>query len=299
MDFYNKIGLVILSLLMICALAAGSIACTAEKTDWPVVLFSDYGNGDYRTPQLKGVILYHNPNANILDGSHAIPSFDIATGAFMLHMAAREFPEKVVFVNVVAAYYRPEPRYLVLTTQKDQVFIAPDNGLLTYIFQEYGIKSLHSVDNQKLFDGPISGLSAERIEGTVGALISSGYQPKDIGAQVTQPALIDVQQPAVRDNQLVGTVVYVDNFGNCITNISGKTAAQFGLKPGDSVQLQIQEKVIEAKYGTIYADVPRGENIVFVTSNLDAVQLSINLGNFSQSYNLKAGTRIGLQKVNR
>jgi S-adenosyl-L-methionine hydrolase (adenosine-forming) len=287
----------VLSLLMICVLAGASFACIAEKTNWPVVLFSDYGNGDYRTPQLKGVILSHNPDANILDGSHAIPSFDIATGAFMLHMAAREFPEKVVFVNVVAAYYRPEPRYLVLTTQKDQVFIAPDNGLLTYIFQEYGIKSLHSVDNQKLFDGPISGLSAERIEGTVGALISSGYQPKDIGAEVTQPALIDVQQPAVRDNQLVGTVVYVDNFGNCITNISGNTAGQFGLKPGDAVKVQIQEKVIEARFGTIYSDVPQGKNIYFVISNLGMLQLSINLGNFSQSYNVKAGTKIALLKT--
>lgn len=299
MRLRNKVLTVVLSLALLFSLAAGSSACTAEKTNWPVVLFSDYGNGDYRAPQLKGVILSHNPQAEIIDGSHVIPSFDIATGAFMLHMAAKEFPEKVVFVVVVATYYRPDPRYLVLTTQRGQVFIAPDNGLLTYIIQEYGIKSLYSVDNQQLFDGPLSGLPAERIEGAVGGLMSSGYLAKDIGAEVTQPTLMDIQQPTIADNQLLGTVVYVDNFGNCITNISGNTASQFGLKPGNAIKVQTTEKAVEAKFGTIYSDVPQGQNIVFVISNLGVVQLSVNLGNFSQSYNLKAGSKIGLQKVSQ
>jgi S-adenosyl-L-methionine hydrolase (adenosine-forming) len=293
----NKGLAAILSLLIVFSLTVGSLACTTGKTNWPVVLFSDHGNGDYRTPQLKGVILSYNPYANILDGSHAIPSFDIATGAFMLHMAAKEFPEKVVFVVVVATYYRPDPRYLILTTHSDQIFIAPDNGLLTFIIQEYGIKSLYSVDNHNLFDGLISGLSAERIEGTIGGLVSSGYPVKDFEAEVTQPALMDIQQPVIVDNQLLGTVVYVDNFGNCITNITGDTASRFGLKPGDTVLVQTPEKAVEAKFGTIYSDVPQGKNIYFVISNLGMLQLSINLGNFSQSYNVKAGTKIALLKT--
>jgi S-adenosylmethionine hydrolase len=55
--------------------------------------------------------------------------------------------------------------------------------------------------------------------------------------------------------------------------------------------------LITARYGTIYSDVPEGKEIAFVLSNLGVVQLSINLGNFSLTYDLKAGSRIGLQKV--
>jgi S-adenosyl-L-methionine hydrolase (adenosine-forming) len=148
-----------------------------------------------------------------------------------------------------------------------------------------------------LFDQPLSGLSSERIEGGIGGIVSTGYPLKDIGAEVTQPTLMDIQQPSIADNQLLGTVVFVDNFGNCVTNISGKTAGQFGLKPGDSIKVQTPEKPVEAKFGTIYSDVPQGKEVVFVISNLGVVQLSINLGSFAQTYNLKAGSKIGIQKA--
>ncbi len=299
MKIRYKLSAAFLSLFMILTLTAGVLACTAEKTNMPVVLFSDYGRGDYRTLQLKGAILSQNPQAVIIDASLEIPPFDIATGAFMLSVAAREFPEKVVFVVVVATYYRPDPRYLVLTTNRDQVFVAPDNGLLTYVIQESGIKSLYSVDNQALFNGPFSALSSERVEGIVAARVSTGYPLKDIGAVVDQPALMDIQKPVIKDNQILSTVIFVDSFGNCITNIPRDTAIQYGLKPGDSLKVQTAEKIVEAKYGSIYSDVPQGENIVFVLSNLGVVQLSINLGNFSEAYNLKAGSRIGIQKTNR
>jgi len=299
MKIRYKLSAAFLSLFMILTLTAGVLACTAEKTNMPVVLFSDYGHGDYRTLQLKGAILAQNPQAVFIDASLEIPPFDIATGAFMLSVAAREFPEKVVFVVVVATYYRPDPRYLVLTTSRDQVFVAPDNGLLTYVIQESGIKSLYSVDNQALFNGPFSALSSERVEGIVAARVSTGYPLKDIGAVVDQPALMDIQQPVIKDNQILSTVIFVDSFGNCITNIPRDTAIQYGLKPGDSLKVQTAEKIVEAKYGSIYSDVPQGENIVFVLSNLGVVQLSINLGNFSEAYNLKAGSRIGIQKTNR
>jgi S-adenosylmethionine hydrolase len=292
-----KPAMVLIAVVLLFSAAAGALGCTTAKTNLPVVLFSDYGSGDYRTLHLKGAILTCNPDAVIIDASQEIPSFDIATGAFMLSMAAREFPGKMVFVVVVAAYYRPDPRYLVLTTSREQVFIAPDNGLLTYVIQEYGIKSLYNVDNQKLFDQPISRLSSERVEGTVGARVSTGYKVEDIGAAVTQPTVMDIQQPVVVDHQLLGTIIFVDNFGNCITNIPASTAGQFGLTPGKAIQVQTPKELITARYGTIYSDVPQGKEIAFVLSNLGVVQLSINLGNFSLTYDLKAGSRINLQKV--
>jgi len=292
----KKIGLIIEALSLILVLIAGLSACTEPKTNLPVVLFSDFGSGDYRVSQLKGIILNHNPDARLIDASHGVPAFDIPTGAFMLYMAAKEFPGRVVFVGVIAPYTRPEPRYLVLTTNKDQIFVLPDNGLLTYVINDMGIRSLYSVDNQQLFDQPLAKLSAERIEGTIGALVSSGYRLKDIGAFVTDPVTLDIQKPAVADNQLLGTVIFVDNFGNCVTNISQDAAFNFGLVSGNTIQVQVQQNLITARYGIIYSDVPEGKEVVFVNSNLGVVQLSINMGNFAGNYHLKAGSKIGIRK---
>ena len=122
-----------------------------------------------------------------------------------------------------------------------------------------GIKNIYQITNQKLFDQPISELAAERIEGRIAALIASGYKPQDVGSPLANPRMLDVQDTAISNSNLLGTVMYVDNFGNCVTNISGKTTNEFGLKPGDVIQVNMSgQSPIAAKFGTIYSDAPQG-----------------------------------------
>jgi S-adenosylmethionine hydrolase len=75
-----------------------------------------------------------------------------------------------------------------------------------------------------------------------------------------------------------------------------KTANEFGLKPGDTIQVKSPQSIVAAKYGTIYSDVPHGEEIAFVNNNLGVVQLSINMGNFAKTYGVTAGTEIEIEK---
>jgi S-adenosylmethionine hydrolase len=73
-------------------------------------------------------------------------------------------------------------------------------------------------------------------------------------------------------------------------------SGEFGLKPGDTVNLKMPQGTIFSKFGTMYSDVAAGETVVFVVNNLDSVQLSVNLGNFSEKYGIKAGTKIEIDK---
>ncbi len=293
----KKISPILILVFFIFTFISVTSGCTNQKeVNIPIVLLTDFGSEDYRVPQLKGIIYSNNPQAKLADGSHSVPAFDIPTGAFILDIAAREFPENVVFVGVIAPYSQTETKYLVLTTEKNQLFVLPDNGLLTYVIKDMSIKTIYQITNQKLFDKPIRELAAERIEGKIGALLAAGYHPQDVGTPLTNPMTLDVQEPAIIDRKLMGTVVYIDHFGNSVTNISDKTASEFGVKPGDLVQVKSQQSVISAKYGTIYSDVPQGEEIVFVNNNLGVVQLSINLDNFADKYGVKAGTKIEIEK---
>ena len=277
--------------------AFGAAGCTSQKeTSMPIVLFTDFGSQDYRVSQLKGIIYSNNRESRLIDGSHSIPAFDIRTGAFMLYIAAKEFPQNTVFVGIIAPYAQPETRYLVLTSDKNQIFVLPDNGLLTYVIKNMGIKTVYQITNQKLFDEPIEQLAAERIQGKIGALVASGYRTQDVGIPLTSPRILDIQEPAIVDNKLLGEVVYVDNFGNCVTNISGKTANEFGVKPGDTIQVRSAGSTIPARFGTIYSDVPQGEEIVFINNNLDILQLSVNLGNFAETHNIKAGAKVEIER---
>ena len=152
----------------------------------------------------------------------------------------------------------------------------------------------YQVTGQKLFDRPLKDLVAERVEGKIGALIASGYRPQDVGVPLTAYRTLDIQYPQIAGRELLGTIVYIDHYGNAITNISGKTINDFGLKPGDGVDIISQGGKIPARFGAIYSDVPQGEDIVFVVNNLGMVQLSINLGNFAAAHGVKAGTKITL-----
>ena len=110
-----------------------------------------------------------------------------------------------------------------------------------------------------LFDKPMKDLVAERIQGKVGALIASGYQPDDVGNLLTKFTTLDVQEPLINEDKLLGTIVYIDHYGNAVTNISEKNANEFGAKPGDIIRLKIPGNTINVKIGTIYSDVPQGK----------------------------------------
>ena len=285
--------LALLFLLPIVLLVSG--CAVATNPDMPLVLLTDFGTDDYRVPRLKGVICDTYPNARVIDATHGIASFDIAAGAYVLGLTAKEFPGEFVFVAVVGARSTAEEKSLVLTNNKGQIFVAPDNGLLTYIIKDMGVKSVYEVANQTLFDQPISTLSFHYLLGKVGALIASGYNPEDIGPAVTSTVMLDIQEGGITDGKIAGSVVFIDHFGNCLTNIPGDTLSEFGLNIGDTVQMIINGNTVTAKYGETYDDVLEGECIVIVNS-LGTVQLSINKGSFAETYGIKAGVKIELER---
>jgi S-adenosyl-L-methionine hydrolase (adenosine-forming) len=293
----KKTGLILLLLVAVVTFVLMPLGCASQpEASLPIVLLTDFGAEDYRVSQLKGIIYNNNPAARLINGSHSVPAFNIPTGAFILNIAAKEFPADVVFVAVIAPYSQTETKYLVLTTEKNQIFVLPDNGLLTYVAGNMGVKTVYQVTNQELFDQPIAELSAERIQGKIGALMAGGYRARDVGPALPDYTTLDIQEPTIAGDKLLGTVVYIDHFGNGITNVSTATVAEFGVQPGAAVRVKIGESLVDAKYGTIYSDVAKGEEIVFVNNNLGVVQLSINLGNFAATHGVKAGTKIEIEK---
>jgi S-adenosylmethionine hydrolase len=283
---------VLLSVLLLLSISGCAVPI---NPDMPLVLLTDFGTDDYRVPRLKGVIYDTYPDAQVIDATHGITSYDIAAGAYVLDLTAKEFPGGFVFVAAVGARSTAEERSLVLTNNKGQIFVAPDNGLLTYIIKDMGVKTVYEVANQALFDQPISTLSSHYLLGKVGALIASGYNPADIGPAVTSTVMLDIQEGGIANGKIVGSVVFIDHFGNCLTNIPGDTLSEYGLNIGDSVQIIIDGNTIAAKYGETYDDVPEGACVILVNS-LGKVQISINKGNFAGIYGVKTGVNVELER---
>lgn len=280
-----------LALLLITLLISGG-GCTIHKdANIQIILLTDYGTDSYWVPQLKGIIYRQFPGATVIDATHDIPAFDVDTGAFILQIAAREFPEEVAFVAIVGSVDSSMGRFLVLTTTRNQIFLVPDNGLLTHVIRDAEVKTLYQISNDSLFGRPVNELFSSEILGKAAGLIASGHRPEEFGPKVADPMTLDVQEASILSDKLTGAIVNVDKFGNCVTNIPEEMTSHLKLKIGDSVLIRTAEGNISANFGSRYKDVPVGREVVF-TNRLNLVELAINMGNFAKTHNLKTGAKI-------
>jgi S-adenosylmethionine hydrolase len=283
--------------VLITALLISFIGCApSAKAGMPVVLLTDYGNDDYRVPRMKGIIYNTYPGVDIIDATHGIPSIDLATGAYILHLTAKEFPSNVVFIAGVGSPASQEVQYIVLLTNKGQIFVAANNGLLTNVINDMGIKKVYSITNTELYDRPDSMLSSHYILGRIGALIASGLLLEDIGPEVSNPIMLDIQKSEVIGDTLKGSVVFIDHFGSCLTNISSADCAQVGIAVGDTLQVTIGDNKVTMKFGTTYSSVAKGEPVAFINS-LDSFQLAMNAASFASTYDLKTGVKVEIKKL--
>ena len=184
-----------------------------------ITLTTDFGTQDWFVGTMKGVILGINPRATIVDLTHEIPPGDIRAGAFSLAASCRHFPKGTIHVTVVDPGVGSARRAIAVQTDRHS-FIGPDNGVLSFALATEKIKSIRRLENEKYFLQPVSRTFHGRdIFAPVAAHLSRGIAIQKLG-----PAQKDVvhppwPKPRERGNQIEGQVLYIDRFGNAITNI--------------------------------------------------------------------------------
>lgn len=181
-----------------------------------LTLLTDFGLDDYYVASLKASILKYEKNLNIIDISHTLSPFDIKKGAFLLFATYKTFPEGTVHLSIVDPGVGTLRDFLYMERDGHH-FFAPDNGLLTLIYEDYcplfkvifpeaWIKNASFTFHGRDLFGPSVGkfLKGEHIE----------MVPKPF------PVLFDYKKPYKnKKGEVRGSIIYIDRFGNCITNI--------------------------------------------------------------------------------
>jgi len=184
-----------------------------------IALITDFGSGDYFIGVLKGVIKKINPEVEILDISNDIPSYNILSASFVVEKSFRYFPCGTIFLVVVDPGVGSE-RKIIVVTYNNNYFIAPDNGVLTPILNKKD-KVVRIIDNKKYF--LINGYStfeARDKMAPVAAYISAGVDIKEITTKTSVYVLNSDYFPKKSLDIIEGRIVYIDKFGNIITNIT-------------------------------------------------------------------------------
>ena len=192
-----------------------------NKSKSPIItLTTDFGGNDYFVGVMKGVILKINPQVEIIDITNNISSFKVTEGAFLLSNFYSYFPKKTIHLAVVDPGVGSKRRAVIAKT-KDYIFIAPDNGILSYVYRKEKKFSVYDITNEKYFLKPISQTFHGRdIFAPVAGYLSKGISPAKFGENIKDFAHFSVKEPIAEKNFISGDIIYSDHFGNLITNIS-------------------------------------------------------------------------------
>ena len=193
-----------------------------------ISITTDFGEDDHYVGVMKGVMLNINPEAVIVDIDHQVNSYDIFDGAYSLAQSYHYFPPGAVHLVVVDPGVGSERRPILVQT-KNYRFVAPDNGVLSLVYEREESVEVRHVTADHYFLNPVSHTFHGRdIFAPVAAWLSRGLEAEAFGSVITDYAKFSSPRPKwVNDTLLKGVAIKVDKFGNLITNI----------RPGDVPQL--------------------------------------------------------------
>ncbi len=220
-----------------------------------ITLTTDFGLADAYAAAMKGVILGINPDARLVDICHTIESRNIPQAAFVLSTVYEFFPERTVHLVVVDPGVGTHRKAVILRTPQAD-FIAPDNGVLSYVIEQYTRGNVTDnrqpldtdkavaieITNKRYWLRDVSATFHGRdIFAPVAAHLSLGTPLAEFGNPLDSLAVLYLLKPRQEaDGSVIGSILHIDNFGNLITNIKQRDL------PRDTagITVEVKSKII-------------------------------------------------------
>ena len=276
-----------------------------------ITLITDFGTGDAYVASMKGVILTINPKATIVDICHSVEPQNILQAAFIVSTAHHYFPEGTIHLAIIDPGVGSERKAIILKTPS-AFFLAPDNGVLSYILDELGTTPTKppasipsnlehrklganleaiAITNPDFWRQPVSTTFHGRdIFAPVAAHLSLGVPLHKFGEGISCLCAFPMSRPSHdADGNLVGRILHVDNFGNLITNIRSSDL------PGKEVAIEIGNQRIDG-LSQFYS---QKEGLAAIIGSSGYVEISLENGNAAAFLGIKVGDEIKLSRNNK
>lgn len=258
-----------------------------------ITFTTDFGLNDHYVGTMKGVILSINPTARIVDICNSVQSFDVLDGALTIVQAYRYFPSDTVHLVVVDPGVGTTRRPILVTVDK-HVFIAPDNGVLSFVYEGEERISVRHITADHYFLQPVSSTFHGRdIFGAVAGWLSKGIEVEKFGNEITDYARFAAPKPKpVNDKLMKGIVLKVDTFGNLITNITPADLPQLFVPEPPPFKVLIAKSEITKMVNT-YAEGTPGEVFV-VLNSMGFLEIASHRGSAAHIVGAGKGSDVGV-----
>lgn len=254
-----------------------------------VTLTTDFGVRDWFVGVMKGVILDRAPATRIVDLTHEIPPGDVRAAAFVLRSSLPYFPAGTVHVVVVDPGVGSDRHALGIRTG-GAFLLGPDNGVLSWALPKGAGWEARQLTNRRLWrSSPSATFHGRDIFAPVAGFLAKGGRFERIGQEVTHWLRLPWREPQAKRGRWHGEVVYVDRFGNAITNLPGGVASDIG---GAETRLWIEYAPRRrCRLSPCYAAVPPGEPLAVVGST-GFLELAVNGGHAADQLGLRVGSPV-------
>jgi S-adenosylmethionine hydrolase len=257
-----------------------------------ITLTTDFGTSDHFVGAMKGVIASIAPRATVIDITHEIPPYDVTQAAFVIGQAWQYFPKRTAHVIVidpgVGTARRP-----ILAEAAGQFFIAPDNGVLSMVFDS-GPHSVRVISNAKVMRKEISRTFHGRdIFAPAAAHLARGIAPKLFGKKIDdyiRSSALNARK--VSNTRYSGTILKVDRFGNLITNLHIDQFPELRTRP---FELRAGVERIR-RFALTFADAAIGELFAIVGSS-GYLEIAANQASAANLLGCGAGAPVDLEMM--
>jgi S-adenosylmethionine hydrolase len=255
--------------------------------DRVITLTTDFGEESPYVAAMKGVILGINPSARILDLSHQIPPQDLGYAAYFLAGAIPHFPPDVLHVIVVDPGVGTE-RALLYVEVNGHRLLVPDNGCWTELIGTNGqAPRVIRLAEPHYWRQPVCATFHGRdILAPAAGHLSLGVDPGTLGPQVTQWVRFELPRPTLDPERIVGEVVFVDRFGNLLTNIPAEGLSMLSGPP----RFQVGDREVDRQVRT-YGEAESGVPVALISSK-GTLEIAVANGNAAEQLDARVGAQV-------
>ncbi len=260
-----------------------------------ITLTTDFGTRDSYVGVMKGVMLGLCPDAQFVDITHEVAPQHVVEAMFVLQTCVAYFPVGTVHLVVVDPGVGSS-RHPLLVTTPEAYFVGPDNGVFTEVWRDglerWSENDVHAyvLDNEAMWRSEVNATFHGRdIFAPVAAHLARGTEPATLGTQVDSIVTILTPEPEWEHAQRIcGQVIYIDHFGNCITNMTATHISKLSTHATPSVYVEGLEP-IAIKH--TYADSIPGEALALIGST-PQLEIAVCNGHASHVLGIAIGTKV-------
>ena len=253
-----------------------------------ITLTTDFGGKSGYAGVIKGVILTINPRCKIVDITHHVSPQDVEEAAFLLNNTYSYFPARSIHIVVVDPGVGGERKPILVETDR-YWFVGPDNGIFSFVFLTKSFKKVWEITNQHYFLPEVSTTFHGRdIFAPIAAHLSLGVSAKELGKELRKFIRLDGLEPKILEGMIKAKVVYVDHFGNLVSNISKDLFSK--VVADRSFRITVGGRIIQ-RLSLSYTDARDGEVLALFGSS-QWLEISKKNGNCQRELKVRKGTAL-------